>query len=155
MPVVNKKLNSKSTNLAEQRLLALGFIEGIQKHLSKTPLMIGGRVVKPSDLQKTLQRRIELLDQVRTARGAFRSAVQKMKAHQASTRAELDGFQQLVIAMYGGNYTVLADFQLAPRKKRSLSIETKAAAVEKRVATRKARGTTGSRARAKVHGAVP
>jgi hypothetical protein len=155
MPVINKRLSGKSTNVAEQVALAQAFIQGVHKHLAKTPLIIRGRVVKPTELEKTLQQRIDLLHGVQAARGALAAAVSKVKAHQASTRGELDGFQQLVMAMYADNAVVLADFQLAPRKKRSLSIDTKAAAAVKRVATRKARGTMGSRAKAKVHGAAP
>lgn len=49
----------------------------------------------------------------------------------------------------------LAGFGLSPRKSTKKTLDTKVTAVAKTVATRKARGTTGPKAKAKIKGAAP
>jgi hypothetical protein len=58
----------------------------------------------------------------------------------------------VIIGRFGADSPVLADFKMAPRKKAVLTPEQKAAAVEKRMATRRARGTMGPKAKLKITG---
>jgi hypothetical protein len=48
----------------------------------------------------------------------------------------------------------LADFGLAPRKSNAKTVQTKATAVAKNLATRKARGTMGKKQKASIKGHV-
>jgi hypothetical protein len=54
-------------------------------------------------------------------------------------------FKNIVLEMFKGDTEALADFQLTARKTGSTTAATKAVAVTKRQATRKALGTKGSR----------
>jgi hypothetical protein len=64
----------------------------------------------------------------------------------------LKGFQHAMRNLFGEGSEVLSDFGIAPRRAKP-SVETQAAAVKKREATRLARHTMGPKEKAKIKGA--
>jgi hypothetical protein len=67
----------------------------------------------------------------------------------------LKAFKRIVQGMFSESPDVLATFGLEPVKVGSTTIATKAAALDKTIATRKARHTMGPVQKKKIHGTPP
>jgi len=65
------------------------------------------------------------------------------------------GVRSIVTGKFGADGVEMLQFGIEPRKPPKKSAATKALAVEKMIATRKARGTKGSVQKKDIHGTVP
>jgi hypothetical protein len=105
-----------------------------------------------SQLVKMFQDGIDVADATDSAKETWSKAV----AAERSNRAALKGVQQSlrnhVAALYGETTTQFTDFGFTPKKVRTVSADTKAAAAKKRKATREARHTMGPRQKLEVTG---
>ena len=133
-------------------------ISGIRKHYpdgsTKVPL---GPDASPTvdELTSELQTLVTNRATVVAAQANARAKVDVEKSQMASLLALASAVVAFIRFTFGNSADVLADFGLAPRKVRTpMTAEEKAIAVAKRAATRKARGTKGSRQKKDVKGAV-
>jgi hypothetical protein len=135
MPTANK-LNRTNANAL---LLA-----GTQKHFtSNTAMTFGGGSHLPSEIVTALQSRSAASTATTAAETAFHAAVKAEANTRTQTALLIRQFIAFVLATFGEDTTILADFGLTPRKPAVISPATRVAAAAKAKATRTARGTKG------------
>jgi hypothetical protein len=143
---------NKDTTLNRIRLA----IAGVQKHLASTPTVVLDGVSTPiANVLATLNGATTAIDGATTAEKAFHDAVAAQNAAVAAAVALLTDLKVLVTNQFGEKGAATADFGFAPATRKEPDAATKAAAVEKRAATRAARGTRGPRAKQAIKGQVP
>jgi hypothetical protein len=148
MPSANRRTNDLIANLHKAA-------DGLEAHYSDQTLVFGNRRWTAAELAQAFRDHANALvaaDDVR--REWYRQAsVNRGNAKDAITPA-LVGLRA-ILAMQGLNAdAMLSTFGFVTRHRNEPSAETKRVAVEKRRATRKARGTLGKRRRLAVHGVV-
>ena len=130
-------------------------IAGIQKDLSTaTALPLGGETYNAATLQALIERRIDAANAVATTRATWLAAVEAYAKVDETVSVAVRGLEQYVVNAYGPTSPKLADFGFTPSKRATQTPEQKAAAVAKRAATRKARGTMGKNQKKAVKGDV-
>ncbi len=146
----NQKTRTKRADLAKQ------LIAGTQKHLANVPSMtIASGTYTPSQIESQLQQLATLRANVETAKAALKDSLVAEEAQAPALSALQDAFIAYVKAITGNVPSVLTDFGIPPKKKPApRTAEQLAAAKAKRDATRKARGTKGSKQKKDVKGAV-
>ena len=151
----------KPTNLdvrskSNEAVLAEQLAAGTQKHLSTmTSIMVGGSTTTPAAAEAQLNALSTLRNDVDAARTALNAKIATETAQLPALRVFLVAFVAFVRGTFGNSPDVLADFGLLPKKAPTpLTAEQKTAAAAKREATRKARGTTGPKAKLAVKGNV-
>jgi hypothetical protein len=145
---------NKPTRKERLRLIAAGVI----KHYSNASLMLSGTTYNASSLEQAIQKDIDATDAVDQARATWTSLVQKERDSHVALAPVLRALKSQVIANFGDTKNAsskLADFGYAPRKVVMKKVETKATAVAKVKATRKARNTLGKNQKKHVKGTVP
>ena len=142
---------SKAEALA--RLLAL--ISGTEKHLPNGNFTIGNASYTTPSLVQLLQSLADAMTAVNNAQAAVKDALAALKATKAKVVPVMLVYRQIVVRMYAGATSILADFGLQPPKAPApKTTEEKAAAAAKAAATRKARGTTSKKQKLAVKGDV-
>jgi hypothetical protein len=101
-----------------------------------------------------LQKFVQSAQDTKAAYQAYRAAVQNERAIEALTRTEKQAVQSVVQGRFGKSSATLLQFGMQPRKPPSKTAASKAEAVVKSEATRKARGTKGSKQKLEVSGNV-
>jgi hypothetical protein len=136
--------------------LAAQLIAGIGKHLATVAqLMFASGTFTPAQVVAQLQTLVALRQGVDDARATLKARLAAETAQAPTLREFMLAFVALVKATFSKSPDVLADFGLAPKKAATpLTVEQKAAKVAKAEATRKARGTMGSKKKLAVHGDV-
>jgi hypothetical protein len=135
--------------------VAKQLIAGADKHLANgTNIMVLGASLTPTQVTAKLQALVNLLSDVDAAKAAAKAKLATEKIDIQPLRLFLDAFEPFVMAAFGNAPDVLADFGLHPKARAPLTVEAKAAAVAKRIATRTARHTMGSRQKKGIKGAV-
>jgi hypothetical protein len=111
--------------------------------------------VTADDAVAELQKLVDNRAAAATARATAKDQVAAEQAAMPNLVAFMNAFEGLIRGMFGNDTAVLADFGLAPRKRPAprKSVEM-AAAAAKAEATRKARGTTGPKAKKAVKGNI-
>ena len=108
-----------------------------------------------NSLAQRIQRRIDAANAVDAAKAAWLKAVSDYQALDRPTDIILRDLKRIVIGAFGDQSPKLAAFGFAIAKQAVFTEEQKAVMVAKRLATRKARGTMGPKAKLKIKGAVP
>jgi hypothetical protein len=145
---------NKPTRKDRLRVLA----SGVQKHYPNVALILAGRTFQPSELEQAIQQDIDATDATEKARAAWRAQVQAEKDSHRNLAPVLRALRSQIVAQFGdgqGAAGVLSDFGYSPQRVPKKTTATKAAAVDKALATRKARHTMGSKQKKDVHGTVP
>ena len=133
---------------ADQALLA-----GVQKFLMSYPsLSVDGQTMTPANIVQFLQNRINASQAAQTAEAARTAAIKSESDVRAQTAAQQLSLRQIVQGMFSGTPDNLAVIGLEPRRASSETATTRAAAAVKAMATRKARGTLGPKAKLKITG---
>jgi len=147
----NERANRVTRQAADQ-----AFIDGLTKYADKLSMLtIAGTAVKVADVVAALKAEITAENAVAPAKATWEAAVQGAKDQRAKTKAAFSGVKQTIQLMFAGQAEALGDFGLKPRKARTpLTTQQKAAAAAKAKATRKARGTMGSKQKRDVKGDV-
>jgi hypothetical protein len=128
-------------------------IAGMQKRLSAFPsIVLDGQTFTLTALVKVLADEMDAASATLVAEGAFHKAVAAEKAAVAAGEPVFRALRAFVLNQFKGQADVLADFGITVVARQKPNAETQAAAVQKRQATRKARGTGGKRQKAKVTG---
>jgi hypothetical protein len=131
-------------------------IAGIQKYYSTVPsIVLDGVSYAPAEIVKVLQDQLDRLDASAAAQGVYRKAVVDERSASAKANTLYRVFRRRVLNDYKTSHDVLGEFGLLLPEKQVPNAETKAKAVEKRDATRKARHTMGKRQKAEIKGTVP
>jgi hypothetical protein len=133
----------------DKKLLA-----GVQKDLASQSFTVNDKPCTAQDVVKVLQGRISKGLAVQTARAALQAATKDFREERTQTAGFVSAFRTIVKGMFKSPDT-LADFGLSPHKSPKKTLETKVTAVTKTAATRKARGTKGPKAKAKIKGTAP
>jgi hypothetical protein len=148
--------NTKTKGKGAQAALGAQLAAGAQKHFpAGTSLSVGGVMLTLAQIETTLTGIASLRNDVDTARAALSAKVAAETAQAPASNAFMSAFERIVRGSFGNQADVMADFGLEPDKPRTpLTVVQKAAAAAKREATRKARGTTGSKAKLAIKGNV-
>ncbi len=137
----------KVTNKAKAKARNVKVNAGIDKNLSKKPtITLGGTDYTPATLKAEFDANSKAIDDSDAAHGNLQQAVANEKASTKKVVVLLSYLYAYVKATFGKEAVqVLSDFGFTAPK-------TKAQAVDKRAATRKARNTLGSRQKAQIKG---
>jgi hypothetical protein len=131
-------------------------IDGITKFLAQlATLPVGGQNMTPADIVKVFQARIDAGKAAQAAEASRTAAVKADRDERAKTSAFMRAFRRIVLGMFQEAPDTLAIFGLKAPKARKPKVTTKAAAVAKNAATRKARGTVGPKKKLTIKGPVP
>jgi len=146
-----------STNNRLQRLASdQKLIDGVTKYLSKFAILpVGSQDLAPADIVKILQSRIDSCQAVVAAEAARNTAVKADRDERAKTAILVSSLRRMVVGMFSQSPDTLATFGLKAPRLSKKKVATKAAAVAKGVATRKARHTLGRKQKATIKGQPP
>jgi hypothetical protein len=146
---------SAGQNRLSQITGAQAMVVGIQKHLATlASFSVGSQVLGPADVVKIYQDRVSTAQAAETAHAALAAAVKVDRDKRAQTASVTTAFKRIVQGMFAESPDTLADFGLKPLKVGTRTVATKAGAVAKTAATRKARHTMGSKQKEAVTGNV-
>jgi hypothetical protein len=106
-------------------------------------MTVGSQTLAPADFAKIFQDRVASSQTVQTANAAWVAAVKADRDKRTQTAPVVKAFKRVVQGMFSESPDTLAVFGLQPIKVGTTTVATKAAAVEKTLATRKARHTMG------------
>ena len=143
-----------------QNKVGLGSLEesvvtALSKLVPDASLPFAGKPVASKDLQTQLQAHVAAMKSVDDARARFSQLVAIEESQRAVIGPVLSGIRTYAAAQYGEKSPEFASFGFKPRRIPERTVASKAAAVEKRLATRVARHTMGKRQRAAIHGVMP
>jgi type I site-specific restriction endonuclease len=152
---MSSSISAKSTK-ASVSALATQLIAGIQKHLANvTSFTVASAAYTPAEVTTALQQLVAIYGAVNAARSVVTAKLTEEKAQTPALRSTMAALMSYVKLTFGGSPEVLADFGLQPKKVATkLTTEKQVVAVARRASTRKARGTTGKRAKLAVKGNV-
>jgi len=147
---------AKGNGKGEAVAFAKQLIAGANKNLANVgQLPIAGGLLTLAQAVAELQKLVDLRTSVETAQAQAKAAVAAEVAQLPALRAFMSAFVTFVKAAFGNQPGVLADFGMQPRKVAAPpTVQQRAAAAAKREATRAARGTKGSKAKAAIKGDV-
>ena len=129
-------------------------IAAIQKYLMQLASMsVAGVSYTPTEFIALLQKDIDLADAASNAREDFLVATTVASQQRATMAPIMGGFRHFLENMFSDPSTI-AEFGFPPRKRGTSTAETKAAAVNKRAATRAARHTMGRQQKKDIKGTV-
>jgi hypothetical protein len=123
--------------------------------LGKTSIPVGGKSMTPQQIVAIFQRHLDAMAALTKQRAQTTAAVQTERAERATAQAAVPYIRNYVAAAFGENSQQYASLGFAPRKPAQQTVESKAQAHLKMLATRKARQTLGKVQKAKIHGVVP
>ena len=129
----------KSVNKEQDQ--AHSAIEGLKKYCHKQTIVVDGAVVHVNEMIKELESYASLLDEVATARKAWRRLIQQEKTATAGIKPTLTALRGFVANQFGANSEALTEFGFQPRKVGRRTVASKAKAIEKERATRAAHHT--------------
>jgi len=146
--------NSKVTKATLQQRIR-GLIAGTQKHAPSGSLTLGSTTYTAAALVQLLQSLADALDAADAAKASWEGALKKVNDTEANVEPVIRDYEAWVLATNRGSPSTLADYGVKPRKVPvPLTAEQKAAAAQKRTATRAARHTMGKVQKKKVTGTV-
>ncbi len=118
-------------------------------------MTLGSATYTAATLVQTLKGLADALDAAASAKASWEDALTKLADARSKVGPLVGDYEDWVRVTYKGTPTMLADYGVAPRKTRApLTAEQKAAAAQKRKATRAARHTMGSKQKKDVKGDV-
>jgi hypothetical protein len=109
-------------------------IVGVQKHVTSA-IVLDGVTRQPADVVSILQDAITKTDATTAAEGAFHQAVAAEKTATALAEQTFEALKGVVLNLYTGQPTVLADFGISEPVRKVPTAATKAEAAAKRKAT--------------------
>jgi hypothetical protein len=130
--------HAKSTKVQRAR----GMIAGLKKHAER---LVNPRLESLETIASRYQAHLDALDKVAAAHAAWMQAVRDEVRLETELKKLTERLRRYLQGIFGDHSAALLDFGLKPRKKAYISAEKMLRTVEKRNATRKARGTMGKR----------
>jgi hypothetical protein len=145
----------KNTNKVTTHAQDAQIIRAIGEHFKGSDVFTLSNVdYKAKEIQSALQARIDAAAASAAARTQWVAAVAEERKRAAERDAILDDLRPILVGKYGVAHPIVSDFGFAPKKRRAPDMHTAAAAVDKRAATRTARGTMGKRKKESIKGVV-
>jgi hypothetical protein len=130
-------------------------IAGLDKHIGAKSITLAGTTWPVAELKRTLLEENELTVQTNDAYVAWRLLVGALRAKTKANHPVRKNLEQTIRVLHGSDLTVLTVFGYKRRKSRRPSTaEENFIKAAKAKATRKARGTLGSKQRTKIKGAL-
>ncbi len=130
-------------------------IDAIAKHYSgSATITLEGNDHKAKDLQAQFQAEVDAAKATQSAKTAYTQATLEEQTVTKQVTPLYKALRSYLIGLNGATSAIVADFGFTP-KNTTVDVATKAQAIEKRLATRKARGTLGKRQRLEITGTVP
>jgi hypothetical protein len=130
--------------------------DGLQKNYRGRSILLGGSRHKTSDLVARCRKIVAAHGASAAALAKYLETAREAKRLYAESRGIFSDLRAYLWMSEGNHPKKLGDYGLAPRKPSGAkSVRVKAAAADKRLATRKARHTTGKRQKKQVKGAKP
>ena len=130
-------------------------ITALQKHVSaKTEIPIAGKKVKCAALVALYQSVIDTGATVTSTKGTYKLALSAREQAELQRKTADESLRSWVLITYGPESQEAHDFGFVPKVRATVSTETRATAVALGKATRKARGTTGKKAKLKIKGTL-
>jgi hypothetical protein len=146
-------MSSNSSSSTVQKSRATDAIAGIQKYFSAlTSLNLAGVVYTPTQLVALLQAYATAITALQALHAQLSAAVSEDRAQRKQMQVVLLALESFARNFFGSTSDKLADFGFAPRKASTVTVVTKAAALEKSKATRVARHTMGSKQKKSITG---
>jgi hypothetical protein len=146
-------MKSRLNRAAEEQRLAK-LISGTTLHVT-TSVALPGKTYTQADITGVFTDALNAYKAVDASRADLASKLQDQQT-KIQAALELESvLKAYFIGVYGKTSTVLLDFGWSIAKAAAKSVATKALAVAKSLATRKARGTLGAKQKASIHGTVP
>jgi hypothetical protein len=128
-------------------------VAALRKHYADTKSMtLDGVAYSPAEVAKILQDSIDAIRITASAEARFHAAVTAEKAAHQQGDALYAALKAFVITQFKNQPAVLGEFAITLNERKRPDAPTRAAAVEKRRATRAARHTMGRRQKAKIKG---
>jgi hypothetical protein len=156
--IINTNTTLTQVNIAEQKAKIIAtyqaMINGINAELGNTTtfLLSGGTYAK-ADLIARFQARIDAARKTLADRTTLHATVAAEQSLDKAVAALRTGFKTYLQGRYGKESPALQKFGFIPQKPTQRAAATKAKAVTLNTATRKARGTTGKKAKVLIKGA--
>jgi hypothetical protein len=147
-------MSNKNRSKVNKVAAALQMIDGIEKHLTGTSLVLSGKTYTSVELVAVLQARVDAAKVTQVTRAAWQNAVVSERAKALETKTIVSDLEQALRTMFGQAIDTLADFGIAPRKRAVTDPATKVEAATRAKATRAARHTMGSKQKQDVKGTV-
>jgi len=154
--------NNNSNTVKSKKTVATragNIITGLKANYpnTKQELTFGGGAIKITvdDAIANMQAIVDNRSAATAAKAAAKAKVAEEDAKMPTLLAFMRALVAFIKLSFGADPTALATFDVAaPKARTPMTAEEKAVAVARREATRKARGTTGPKEKAKVHGNV-
>lgn len=129
-------------------------ISGIDKHFGNaTSVTMRGSAYTPAEMKSLLLSHIASVGAADSSKSAWQKAVLSERSARTQAVALLRALKAYLLGTYGpAEVGVLADFGFSAPKPRKVAAKTKAAAVDKTLATRAARHTMGPKQKKQVKG---
>ncbi len=143
--------NNRLNRLADDQKL----IAGVKQYLAQyASLSVDGQNTTPTNIAALLQARVDALTAVTNAEAALLAARKVERDGRVKSSTFRSALVRLVVGMFQSSPDTLAAFGLSAPKAVTKSVATKANALAKSEATRKARHTMGKNQKAAIHGTV-
>jgi len=143
----------KNSKMAVRTLEQL-VITGVHTLLAKRTIPIAGAELKSAVLEAQLRDHLATLDAIDEAKANHQALIAKERAQRRALKPVLAGIRNFALGVYGESSAEFRSFGFQPRAVAVKSAETKAGAVAKMRATRKARHTQGSRQKMAIVGTI-
>jgi len=143
--------NKNTAQALDQKVIA-----GVTKYFSKVKsITVAGTTYTSKTLMAVFQADIDASTQVDAIRAQLKQLVASYRTTKANAKALRAELKTYILGNYGkAAVQMLEDFGMsAPKAPGKMTAATRAAAVVKAEATRKARGTMGSKEKQSIHGA--
>jgi hypothetical protein len=121
---------------------------------NQTQFLVNAKPYAAAQLIPIFQKVVDGLLAVAGKRGELHNLVAQLRLDEAAEHAIDKGLQAWVVVTYGANSQAMTDFDYPAPKPRKVAAKVKAQAVDKGLATRKARHTLGTRQKAPIKGDV-
>jgi hypothetical protein len=128
---------------------------GLRKHHDGETFVLNGEKWSVAKLIGALDAEDAQFRTAKRARGVWLLEVAQLRKRIRTNHVLRLAIRAFVELRHGSASEALRDYGFKPRKRKKPSIETMRRAVEKRRATRAARGTMGPRQRKKIKGVMP
>lgn len=131
-------------------------LKGVTTTLLNKTAVLEAKAWKGKDIASTIQAQIDALQAADAAHATWLKLVADQRAAYTSVIVPLlKALRNYIANVYGTNSETYLAFGFVSPTKAKPSIPTQSAALEQRLATRKARGTLGKRQRLAIKGVVP
>jgi hypothetical protein len=130
-------------------------VTGVPKHMPNVVLAVNRAKLSGAQIVAAAKAHLALIAEIKRMRGELDRMLANAKAMRLSMSARRLAVKAYAVATFGAQSIELHALGFSVKKPAKPSAETRRAAVEKRLATRKARNTMGTKQRKAIKGTPP